>query len=103
MGDGLSSAVGDDGDGDLGGDMGEESVRSDLEKGMLNAVTFEEVDAAEDVATGRARALDAFDFCAVGVMLGSLRPDSEGMLRELEEDAAVDVVLEQLWSFGKRC
>ena len=63
---------------------------------------FEEVEVPDDVVGG-ARGLDAFEVCVVKVFAESLKPDDADVLCDLEEEAAVDVRLEQLWSFGKRC
>jgi len=78
-------------------------MRSLFEKGLLKVVIFEEVEVPDDEGLVRTRELDAFDVCAVNVLTGSLKLANEDLLCELEEEAAVEVRLEQLWSFGKRC
>jgi len=103
-GEGFGSTVGDGNGGDAGGDgeVREERVRSVFGKGFLKTAIFEEVEVPDDEGRG-ARGLDAFEVCVVRVFAESLKPDDEDVLCDLEEEAAVNVRLEQLWSFGKRC
>ena len=77
--------------------------RSVFEKGLLRGVRFEEVEVPDNEGIGDARELDAFDVCVVKVFAKCLEPDGKDVLCDLEEEAAVDARLEQLWSFGKRC
>jgi len=80
----------------------EERVRSLFGKGFLKGASLEEVEVPDDEGRG-ARGPDAFDVGVVKVFAESLKPDDEDVFCDLEEEAAVDVRLEQLWSFGKRC
>lgn len=77
--------------------------RSVFENGLLKVAAFEAVDIRDDEGRGLVRELDAFDVCVVKGLAESLNPANGDVLCELEEEAAADARLEQLWSFGKRC
>lgn len=77
--------------------------RSVFEKGLLRGVTFREVDVPDDEVVGGVRELDVLDVCMVKAFVKSLEAAGKDVLCDLEEGGVVDVRLEQLWSFGKRC